>query len=71
MDEDTIYTTADGDMIDWVCWRFYGRTRDVVELVLEANPGLADKGPVLSMGERIVLPAIPPPSSTRVQRIWS
>lgn len=31
------YITKDGDMLDAICWRHYGRTRGVVEQVLEAN----------------------------------
>ena len=65
------YTTADGDMLDWICWHQYGRTRDVVERVLEANYGLAERGPVLPAGVTIFLPTIPPPTTTRVQRIWT
>lgn len=64
------HISADGDMTDWIAWRFYGRTEDVVEIVLEANRGLAQYGPVLPAGVRITLPVIPPPATTRVQRIW-
>lgn len=71
MAEEATYRTADGDMIDWICWRRYGRTVGVVERVLEANPGLAARGPVLPAGIEIVLPVVPPPATTRVQRIWS
>ncbi len=45
-----------GDTVDAMCWRHYGRTAGVVEQVLEANPGLADLGPVIPHGTLIELP---------------
>ena len=39
------YRTSEGDIIDAVCRRHYGREAGAVEAVLEANPGLADLGP--------------------------
>ena len=50
----------DGDVLDEVCWRHYGR-EDAVPAVLAANPGLADAAPVLTAGLEIVLPDLPPP----------
>ncbi len=50
------YRSIDGDMIDAVCRRFYGREAGAVEAVLEANPGLADFGPVLPAGTVVQLP---------------
>ncbi|WP_258087249.1 tail protein X, partial [Xenorhabdus bovienii] len=29
-----------GDTVDLLCWRHYGRTQGIVEQVLEANPDL-------------------------------
>lgn len=48
--------TQQNDTVDAVCWRHYGRTTGVVEAVLEANPGLADHGPVLPIGLLINMP---------------
>lgn len=48
--------TQQNDTVDAVCWRHYGRTAGVVEAVLDANPGLADHGPVLPIGLLITLP---------------
>ena len=45
-----------GDTVDAICQRVYGRTAGVTEAVLEANPGLADLGPVLPHGTVIDLP---------------
>ncbi|EWC40119.1 tail protein X [Stutzerimonas stutzeri] len=45
-----------GDTVDAICWRHYGRTAGVVEQILEANPGLADLGPVIPHGTQVLLP---------------
>ena len=45
-----------GDTVDAICWRHYGRTAGVVEQVLDANPGLADLGPVIPHGTLVQLP---------------
>ncbi len=46
------------DTVDALCWRYYGRTAGVTEAVLDANPGLADIGPILPMGQAVNLPEI-------------
>ena len=48
--------TIRNDTVDALCWRFYGRTAGVTEAVLEANPGLADHGPVLPQGLVVNMP---------------
>lgn len=50
------YITVDGDMLDEICYRYYGFTNGSVEKVLEQNPGLIDKGFVYDAGEEIELP---------------
>ncbi|MBK1725710.1 tail protein X [Halorhodospira neutriphila] len=62
---------AQGDTVDLLAWRHYGRTAGAVEAVLEANPGLADLGPVLPMGTRVIMPDLAParPEDGRVQ-LW-
>ena len=45
-----------GDTLDQICWRKYGRTAGVTEAVLKANPGLADLGPIIPHGRLITLP---------------
>ncbi len=44
------------DTVDALCWRHYGRTAGVTEAVLEANPGLADYGPILPQGLPVQMP---------------
>lgn len=50
--------TQQNDTVDAICWRHYGRTAGVVEAVLDANPGLADRGPVLPAGVLVTLPEL-------------
>jgi len=60
-----------GDTLDALCWRHYGRTAGVVEAVLDANPGLADLGPVLPHGKPGELPDQAPPVTTQtVVQLW-
>jgi phage tail protein X len=53
------------DTVDALCWRHYGRTAGVTETVLEANPGLADHGPILPQG---ILVQMPDPYDAAPQR---
>lgn len=45
-----------GDTIDSICWRYYGRTDDMVEQVLLANQGLAFQPLELPLGTLLELP---------------
>jgi phage tail protein X len=45
-----------GETLDAMCYRVFGRTAGVTEAALEANTGLADLGPVLPAGTLITLP---------------
>ena len=51
--------SVQGDTVDLICWRTYGRTAGITEQVLEANPGLADLGAELPIGTLVTLPAQP------------
>lgn len=66
------YITRQNDLLDDVVHRYYGDTDNrAVEIVLEANRGLADYGPVLPAGLRIVLPdRVPSQESTKLQTLW-
>lgn len=67
------YLTREGDMVDRICWKFYGRQSGAVEAVLEANPQLADHGPLLPAGLVIDLPTLAEPeeSETESGRLWT
>ena len=56
------YRTRDGDSLDAVCWKHYGRQAGAVEAVLEANPGLSEVSPILPAGFVIGLPDLPQPA---------
>ncbi|KVP44082.1 tail protein X [Burkholderia ubonensis] len=45
-----------GGTVDGLCWRVLGRTRGVVETVLELNRDLAQSGPILPHGLLVELP---------------
>lgn len=64
-----VYRTKDGDRLDQICHRHYGRV-DVVQAVLDANRGLAELGPVLAAGVRIKLPQLSPPKARKTVRLW-
>lgn len=66
----TTYRTRDGDMLDDICWRHYGRQSEAVESVLDANPGLADLGPVYTTGTLITLPDLADPTAVSPVRLW-
>lgn len=61
-----------GDTVDAIVWRVFGRTAGLVEQVLELNPGLAALGVIVPEGTEILLPepaAAQEPTSQRVQ-LW-
>lgn len=60
-----------GDTVDAMCWRHYGMTEGMVELVLEHNPGLADVGVILPEGLVIEMPDAPKPKTpTPLLKLW-
>lgn len=65
------YTTKSGDVLDQVCFIYYG-TEGATELVLENNAGLAAYGVELPAGLEITLPDIEEPSAVTEQvQLWS
>ncbi|WP_321367913.1 tail protein X [uncultured Desulfuromusa sp.] len=66
-----IYRCQDGDMLDQICFAYYGYTSGAVEAVLEANPGLADLGTVYSAGLEINLPELAQNTTvTETIKLW-
>lgn len=65
------YLTSDGDTADYIAWKYYN-TQDgkVVEQLLAANPGLADRGPVLPAGLLVTLPEIVLETAEQSVRLW-
>lgn len=48
--------SVQGDTIDLICYRYYGKTAGVTEQVIEANPALVNIGPELPNGTEVYLP---------------
>ncbi|HAS88000.1 MAG TPA: phage tail protein [Desulfovibrio sp.] len=66
----TKYMTIDGDMLDALCFKHYGR-ENAVAAVLEANPGLAEKGSVFEAGVVIVFPDLDETETeTATVKLW-
>lgn len=67
-----VYITSQGDVVDAIAWRQYGRCdAAILNDVLEANPHLADRGAVLQAGVTITLPDIVlPASTTNAVTLW-
>ncbi len=65
-----VYQTRQGDTVDYIAWKHYGRTQETVESIFRANPELADQGPVLPPGLLVFLPDNPEPDRQRVIRLW-
>ncbi|HFK5738458.1 TPA: tail protein X [Enterobacter roggenkampii] len=59
-----------GDTLDALCARYYGRTEGVVETVLQANPGLSELGVILPHGTAIDLPDIETSSTAETLNLW-
>ncbi|MEL7966893.1 tail protein X [Vreelandella neptunia] len=51
-----------GETLDALLYRVYGKTAAITEQTLQLNPGLASQGPVLQEGTLVTLP---PPPETR------
>jgi P2-like prophage tail protein X len=65
----TIVRSADGDLLDRLCYQRYGHLNGCVEAVLEANPGLAEEPQPLRAGVIIRLPELLVPADQSV-RLW-
>ncbi|VVP01563.1 hypothetical protein PS862_02875 [Pseudomonas fluorescens] len=64
-----ICRTSDGDLLDTLCYQRYGHLNGTVELVLAANPGLADEVLPFRAGVLITLPDLPQPAEASVT-LW-
>lgn len=59
-----------GDTVDSLCWRYYGRTESVVEHVYAANVGLAAQGAILPHGYAVELPDISLSAVSETVSLW-
>ncbi|CAH0142279.1 tail protein X [Rahnella aceris] len=63
-------TAEQGDTVDLLCWRYYGRTGSVVEHVYAANVGLAAQGAILPHGYAVELPDIAQAAVSETVSLW-
>ncbi|AZP52481.1 phage tail protein [Rahnella aquatilis] len=59
-----------GDTVDLLCWRYYGRTGSVVVQVYAANVGLAAQGAILPHGYAVELPDISLSAVSETVSLW-
>ncbi len=66
-----IYRTKDGDVLDAICYKYYGKQSPAVEYVLAwpANAHLADLGAVYESGVLIELPELPDSLTKPLQQV--
>lgn len=66
----TVVHARQGDTVDLICYRHYGRTADITERAYRENHGLCEHGPVLPMGTAVTLPAIAPQPVRDTLQLW-
>ncbi|HAU4289574.1 TPA: phage tail protein [Serratia marcescens] len=59
-----------GDTVDAICWRYYGRTQGVVEQVYSLNEGLAATGAILPHGHPVELPDVTDAPQRETVNLW-
>ncbi|EDY85461.1 phage Tail Protein X [gamma proteobacterium HTCC5015] len=63
-------TAQQGDTIDLICYRHYGRTAGITEAVIEANPGVENFTGVIPQGTVINLPIDTAAETTTTSQLW-
>ena len=70
--EDMTVEALNGETVDQLVWRCLRVAEPAVSRVLDANPALADLGPFLPLGQRVVIPAAARrPSSAPMTQLWN
>lgn len=60
------YRSKQGDTLDEIVWRQYGAASSATLVqIMDANPGLADLGPIIPAGVIITLPDAPETSEIK------
>ncbi|CAI2488170.1 Phage Tail Protein X [Serratia ficaria] len=59
-----------GDTLDLLCQRHYGTTQGVTEIVLAANPGIAEQI-FLNAGQVVELPDINQTTQQETVQLWT
>ncbi|WP_387690957.1 tail protein X [Photorhabdus sp. RM71S] len=58
-----------GDTVDLLCQRYYGRTQGVVEAVLNANNNICNTT-LLRPGQLVILPDFAPSAQDSIVQLW-
>lgn len=66
----TIYISKDGETLDHIVWRHYGKTDGILEQVLTQNRHLAKYGAILPAGIKITLPDIIQDTNKNKIKLW-
>lgn len=70
--EDLTVEALNGETVDQLVWRCLRVAEPAVSRALDANPALADLGPFLPLGQRVVIPAAARrPSSAPMTQLWN
>lgn len=64
------HSTIEGDTVDLIAYRRFGRLADQVERILEFNPGLAELGPILPVGTIVKVPVPETKGRKTLRRLW-
>jgi len=59
-----VVTALGGECLDALVWRAIGAGSGAVEVVLDANPGLAAEAAALPEGRAVLIPATAPAADT-------
>ncbi|MGX0889280.1 phage tail protein X [Pseudomonas sp. ADAK2 TE3594] len=65
----TTCRTSDGDLLDTICHNYYGHLNGSVEVVLDANQGLAEEEQPFRAGVVITLPDMLAPATEQIT-LW-
>lgn len=61
--------TLQGDTVDLLCYRHYGRSQGVTEQVIAANPGMT-RQIFLNAGQAVELPDITSKAEQETVQLW-
>jgi phage tail protein X len=60
-----------GETVDQICWRVFGRSGGVTEETYRLNTGLAAMGPLLPAGTLVTLPSTTiAPQTNQTLKLW-
>ena len=71
MIEEIIYTTKDGDRLDELVYKRYGKERGAVEWLFSNNAHLRDQPVMLPAGIEINMPPLPEKATVVTVNPWS